>query len=157
MRSMLIATLALSPALLYAQAIVPAQPQAAGSVPALQSKLIAPKTFDASANLDRTTVPVERISTGVVPAKLIYSVAIPSEPNAQWRTAGKSRSAVVEMVVDEKGKPSDLKLIQSAGSDLDQSVLQAVKQYRFRPATVSSKTTPMTVALTVEILNPLAR
>jgi TonB family protein len=155
MRPMLIAILALSPALLQAQAISPAQPHATGSATPLQSKLIAPASFDGSADMDRTAVPALRISTGVVPAKLIYSVDIPSEPNAHWMAAGKYRSAVVEMVVDTNGKPSDLKLVQSAGNDLDKSVLAAVSQYRFQPGTVSSKPTAMTVDLTVDIRNPI--
>ncbi len=152
MRSMLIATLALSPALLYAQAIVPAQPQAAGNVPALQAKLNAPKTLD---TLDRVAIAPERVSTGVVKAKLIHSVAIPTQPTVEWNNAGKYRTAVVEMVVDENGKPSEVKLVKSAGSDLDKGVLAAVREYRFEPATVSNVRVPVTVDLKVNIQNPL--
>jgi TonB family protein len=151
MRSLLIATLALTPALLYAQAIVPAQPQTTGHAPALQSKLIAPETLAA----DRTTTPAVRVSTGVIAPKLIHSVAIPAEVNAKWQAAGKYRSAVVEMRVDETGKPFDLKIVQSAGRDLDDNVLAAVSQYRFEPATLGNKAIPINMALTLDILNPL--
>jgi TonB family protein len=155
MRRILIATLALSPAMLYAQAILPAQPQTATTAPALQSKLVTPALLGEPAAADHGTTPSVRVSTGVVIPKLIFSIDIPSEPNVHWRMAGRYRSAVVEMVVDQTGKPSELKLVQSAGEDLDKSVLSAVSQYRFRPATVDSIPVPMTVALTVNIQNPL--
>jgi TonB family protein len=147
---MMLAAVALSPIVIQAQAITPAQ----SSTTTLQSKVVAPAGV--FAELDRGTVaPVGRISTGVVPAKLIHSVDISTEANPNWLQAGKYRSAVVEMIVDEKGKPSELSISQSAGGDLDRDVLAAVSQYRFQPATVSSQPVAMPLSLTVNILNPL--
>ena len=52
MRKAILATLALSPMLLHAQANTPAQTQSSANGPVLQSKVVAPKTFAASAATD---------------------------------------------------------------------------------------------------------
>ena len=41
---------------------------------------------------------------------------------------------VVEMIVTEKGEPTDLRVVESAGETLDQAVIDAVKTWRFEPA-----------------------
>jgi len=43
------------------------------------------------------------------------------------------------MLVDEKGVPSDLKVVNSIGAEMDKNVLEAVSQYRFKPGTLDSK------------------
>jgi eukaryotic-like serine/threonine-protein kinase len=42
---------------------------------------------------------------------------------------------VVDMIVTENGTPTDLRILESAGEVLDQAVLEAVKAWRFEPAT----------------------
>ncbi len=42
---------------------------------------------------------------------------------------------VVDMIVTEDGTPTDLRILESAGEVLDQAVLEAVKAWRFEPAT----------------------
>jgi TonB family protein len=55
------------------------------------------------------------------------------------------------MIVDKTGKPSDLKIVKSAGSTgVDASVLAAVSQYRFAPGTVSNQ--PIAVPLDLEVV-----
>jgi len=60
------------------------------------------------------------------------------------------------MIVDKTGKPSDLKIVKSAGSaDVDASVLTAVSQYRFTPGTVSNQPVAIPVDLEILISNSL--
>ena len=147
MRKALLATLALSPVLLHAQANSPAQPQ--GSV--LESRLAAPNAIGSSA---ARTTPV-RISTGVVAPKLIHVIDVSSTgEDWAWRFSGPNKVAVVSMLVDEKGVPSNLKIVRSAGVDLDANVLAAVKQYRFRPGTLDHAPVAVPVNLEVTIQNP---
>jgi TonB family protein len=54
------------------------------------------------------------------------------------------------MIVDKTGKPSDLRIVQSASPSLDASVLAAVSQYRFAPGTVSNE--PVATPLNLEVL-----
>jgi TonB family protein len=143
MRKVILATLALSPMLLHAQANSPAQPQAS----TLQSRLEQPNEFAADRGAALASL---RISTGVVAPKLIYSTAIASTDEWSVRRSTIDKKVVVEMLVDEKGVPSDLKVINSIGTEMDKNVLSAVSQYRFKPGTLDSR--PATVPLKLEIL-----
>jgi outer membrane biosynthesis protein TonB len=152
MRKVIVATLALTPMLLHAQANSPAQTQPSPSSSTLQSKLIQPKDFDASAADHSTThVTPLRISTGVVAPKLISTVQIESdsESDAMPRGFNIERKTVVEMTVDATGKPSDLKIVRSLGPVMDHNVLAAVGQYRFAPGTLDGEPTAVPVNLEV--------
>ena len=151
MRKVIVAALALSPILLHAQANSPAQPQSTSS-PTLQSKLVRPAEFDKST----TTASAAHlaVSTGVVPPKLIYTVDVASDAEMNWKTTGIDRIVVVAMDVDEHGKPTDLKIVRSAGDDLDKNVLAAVSMYRFKPGTLDHKPATVPVNLEVVLRNP---
>ena len=136
MRKVILATLALSPMLLHAQANSPAQPQAS----TLQSKLVQSDDFAA-------TPTSRRISTGVVAPKLIYSTTIASTDEWSARRSAFDKNVVVDMLVDEKGVPSDLKVVNSIGSDMDKNILEAVSQYRFKPGTLDNKPVAVPVKL----------
>jgi TonB family protein len=92
-----------------------------------------------------------RVSTGVIEPKLIHTVAIRQDTIGAVSFGRNQRSAIVSMVVDEDGKPNDLKITKSAGPDLDPNILEAVSQYRFRPATVSGQKTAMSLNLNMDI------
>ncbi len=149
MRKVIVATLALTPMLLHAQANSPAQTQSSpASTTTLQSKLVQPKELNGSEAVAHTTTPV-RISTGVGAPKLIHTVAIESDSN--WIPTGFAfdRKTVVEMMVDATGKPSDLKIVRSLGPVMDHNVLAAVSQYRFTPGTLDGAPTAVPVNLEV--------
>jgi TonB family protein len=130
---LLTAALALSPALLHAQ------------------PLAAAAASDASANTAQV-----RVSTGVVPPRLVHTIDVPSDIDWEWKVAGEERTAEVSMTVDAYGRPTNLKIVKSAGVDLDRNVLESVAQYRFAPATVDNQAEPMGVDLTVNIVRPSA-
>ena len=148
MRSVIVATLALTPMLLHAQANSPAQTQSSLASTTLQSKLVQPNELNASEAVAHTTSPL-RISTGVGAPKLIHTVAI--ESDSDWIPTGFAfdRKTVVEMTVDATGKPSDLKILQSLGPVMDHNVLAAVSQYRFTPGTLDGAPTNVPVNLQV--------
>jgi TonB family protein len=147
MRRIIVATLALSPMLLHAQANSPAKTQT--SAANLRAELAAP-TFTGS-EADRistsTTTPL-RISTGVNAPKLIYTVAVESDSDFAPMTQFE-RTAVVAMTVDQSGKPTDLKIVQSVNPVMDRNVLNAVSQYRFTPGTLDDHPTAISVNLAV--------
>ena len=147
MRRIIVATLALSPMLLHAQANSPAKTQTVGT--SLRSELVAP-AFPGSES-DRGSIPNAapvRISTGVNAPKLVYTVAVETDadfaPTAQF-----DRTAVVSMTVDASGKPTDLKIVQSVNSVMDRNVLNAVSQYRFTPGTLDNQPTAVPVNLAI--------
>src|SRR5271156_1562375 len=118
MRNITVAILSLSSFMLHAQVNSPAQTQIASNGDAPQ---------------------VRRISTGVVAPKLIYKVNVIADSTGTARLLIDDTKVVVGMMVDTNGKPSDLKILKSAGAGVDASVLAAVSQYRFAPGTVRNQ------------------
>jgi TonB family protein len=148
MRKVIVAALALSPMLLHAQANTPAQPRSAATT--MQSKLVAPEKLAA---VNDNTVPAVkplRISTGVIAPKLIHSTDVQIQPNPIW-DAAINPTIVVSMVVDQTGKPNDLKVVKSLGTAVDQDVLAAVSQYRFQPGTLDNQPTPIELNLEITL------
>jgi TonB family protein len=129
MRKLIVAIFSLSSVMLQAQASTPAQTQVATNGPAPQ---------------------VKRISTGVTPPKLIYTVNVVADSPGTARLLSNDCKVVVGMIVDKTGKPSDLRIVQSAGPGVDASVLAAVSQYRFAPGMVSNQ--PIATPLNLQIL-----
>ena len=147
----IVAILALSPAMLFAQAKLPAQPS---STPVLQSSLLAPVAFSTTKSSDNAThnTTSVRVSTGVVAPKLIRSAYLPSVDAAHEQIAASDRLVVLEMIVDETGKPTNLKVVQSADADLDAKVLNAVSQYQYKPGTLDGQ--PAAVPVRLEVTLP---
>ena len=149
MKRTMLAILAIAPVVMHAQVKSSAQP---GSTPVLQSRNIQPAVFAAVASADRSaTAPTPvRVSTGVVPPQLIYAEAI--NPNHILEgLSGQERTVSVNMIVDENGKPTNLKVIKSTDKYTDAGILAAVKQYRYKPATLNGIAVPMDVTLNVEL------
>ncbi|WP_158943924.1 energy transducer TonB [Granulicella sp. S190] len=151
MRRIIVATLALSPMLLHAQANSPAKTQTSQAT-TLRSELVSPAFHsEADRNTTASAAPL-RISTGVNAPKLVYTVAVQSDsdfaPTIQF-----DRTAVVAMTVDSTGKPTELKIVQSVNPVMDRNVLTAVSQYRFTPGTLDDQPTAVPVNLAV-VLKP---
>ncbi|RZU42848.1 TonB family protein [Edaphobacter modestus] len=142
MRKALLATFVLSPILLHAQA---------NSAPS-QIALASNPAELASADRGTTALKPLRISTGVIAPKLVHSFPVSSEDLAPWTNVPENREVTVGMVVDKSGKPTDLKIIKSAGPVVDRNVLDAVSQYRYAPGTVSNQAVPFPVKLEVNLI-----
>ncbi|MBW4038993.1 MAG: TonB family protein [Acidobacteria bacterium] len=145
MKRTMLAILAISPVLLHAQAKSPAQPS---STPVLQSSNTQPAAFAAVSASDRdiaAPAPV-RISTGVTPPTLIHSVNVDTNHILQM-PVGQPQNVTVDMIVDENGKPSNVKVVKSADIFTDRGVVSAVNQYRYKPATLNGSPVPMAVTL----------
>ena len=93
---------------------------------------------------------VRRISTGVTTPKLVYKVDVVADSAEAARQLIGDTKVVVGMIVDKTGKPSELKILKSAGPAVDASVLSAVAQYRFTPGTVSNQ--PINTPLDLEVV-----
>jgi TonB family protein len=156
MLKVLVATVALFPVMLHAQLTTPAQTQSAGAASTLQAELGRPKNFIATADTTRGSLPAAtplRVSSGVVAPKLVYSVAVASE--GTYTPISIKQTYVVEMMVDTTGRPSEVKIVKSAGFAMNRNVLEAVKQYRFTPGTLDNQPISFPVSLAVIVENPL--
>jgi len=140
----IIATLILTPALLHAQV----SKQAAGiSLEARTDalKMTMPAINAAVKPAAASGTPMLRVSTGVLAAKIIHSAEITYSP-AELNTT--DNKVVVRVLVNEQGLPQSAQVISSRNPDLNERVLEAVKQYRFRPAQLDQQSVPEHVNLT---------
>jgi TonB family protein len=147
MKRTMLAILALSPVMLYGQAKTPAQP---GPTPVLQSRNIQPAAFAAVHSADAAAPTPVRISSGVTPPQLVYSVDV-DRNHVLDSTAGELRNVTVDMTVDESGKPSNIKVVKSADLFTDGGIVSAVDRYRYKPATLNGNAVPMAVRINFTI------
>src|SRR5580658_3839181 len=146
MRTILMATLALAPVMVHAQSQSPAQPRSANT-PVLESKLVAPKAVE-NAPAANLAVP----TSNLLQPKLIKWTAINEEQHTWSAPRIHESSVTVSMTVTESGAPTNLKIVESEDPLLNRSVLDAVANYRFTPASLDSKPTAMPLVLTVHVL-----
>jgi TonB family protein len=61
---------------------------------------------------------------------------------------------VIHAIVDENGIPRNVAVTRSAGSVIDRKAVEAVSQYRFKPATLDNKPTSASVSIAIKIQKP---
>jgi periplasmic protein TonB len=88
-----------------------------------------------------------RIGGGVSQPQLIYSVE--PEFSEEARKAKVAGNVLVNLWVGTDGLPSHVHVIRGVGMGLDEKAVEAVKQYRFKPAMENGK--PVLVELNVEV------
>ena len=71
------------------------------------------------------------------------------EFSEEARKAKATGVVVVNLWVDAQGRPSHVRVLRGMGMGLDDKAMEAVKQYRFRPAMEDGK--PVTVEVNVEV------
>ena len=118
----------------------------------LLSSLTLPAAAFASTPVDDATAPTPvRVSTGVTEPVLVDSgfLALPD---------GYSTSAIpndaevgLSLTVDEKGLPHNIQVTKSYNPFWDARVIETVRQFHFKPATVDDQPTPVDMNLTVNI------
>jgi protein TonB len=79
--------------------------------------------------------------------KILYKV----EPQytEEAKTAKVSGSVLLSLVVDENGDAQEIQVARSLDQGLDQKAVDAVRQWRFSPATENGK--PVAVAVKIEV------
>jgi periplasmic protein TonB len=90
---------------------------------------------------------VMHIGGGVKPPMVLKQVE--PEFSEEARKAKFSGNVEVYLWVDEQGNPSHVQVTRGVGMGLDQKAVEAVKQYKFKPATKDGK--PVKVDLYVDV------
>jgi len=88
---------------------------------------------------------VYELGKGVEPPRPIHQVS-PEHPAKGFRVSG---TVLIGLIVSSKGEPAEVHVIRSLEQDVDRSAVDAVKQWRFNPATKDGK--PVAVKISVEI------
>ena len=126
MRRILAASLLLSPLFLPAAAVA-SQP-----------------VKDASASTG-----VAPASSGVTAPSLVHATDIIVSPDFAATIQDDSK-VVLELNLDEQGKPEDIQVVKSVNPKLDADVVDAVRQFRWRPATLDKQ--PVATDLTLNVV-----
>ena len=71
------------------------------------------------------------------------------EFSEEARKAKFSGNVVVSLIVDANGKPRNVRVLRGVGMGLDQKAVEAVEQYKFKPALKDGK--PVAVYLNIEV------
>ena len=146
MKRTLVAILALSPVLAFAQTNAPAQPRSTQI-----AEVVVPADLHAATPAANTaTASTYRVSTGVIPPHVVKSAQFVATSGLRHVT-GADQKVVLTLNVDETGKPCDLAVARSAGATLDQEVVATVSRYRFQPGMLDGQPTIVPVRLEVFI------
>lgn len=88
-----------------------------------------------------------RIGGGVSPPSVLSKVE--PEYSEEARKAKWQGTVVLQLIVDEKGRPQNLKVTRSLGLGLDQKAIEAVEKWTFKPGMKDGKAVP--VIATIEV------
>jgi TonB family protein len=99
------------------------------------------------AQSDNSDEPVFDLSEGITPPKVIHQVSPKPDSGAGgFRITG---VVLIGLVVSSQGLPVRVRVVKSVDKEVDQSAMEAVRQWRFEPARKGDK--PVAVRLTIEI------
>ena len=91
---------------------------------------------------------VMEVGNGVSPPKVLYQVD--PEFSEEARKAKFSGDVYVSVIVDEQGRPTHVHVSRGVGMGLDEKAVEAVRQYKFKPAMLKGK--PVKVAVDVNVV-----
>jgi protein TonB len=90
---------------------------------------------------------VMSVGGGVSAPSVIHSVDPEFTPEA--RTANFQGSVSIQLIVDSQGNPQNVHVVRHLGMGLDEKAIEAVRQYRFKPAMYEGH--PVAVQLVIEV------
>jgi len=88
------------------------------------------------------------VSTGVVPAEIVYAPGIQLPFTA---LVPNDAEVVLKLNVGEDGQARDIEVIKSESTTLNAPVIEAVRKFRFRPATLDKQAIEIPMNLTVTV------
>lgn len=86
---------------------------------------------------------IRRIGGGVSAPVVIFSVE--PEFSEEARKAKVAGNVLVAIIVDVNGRPQNVRVIRGIGMGLDEKAIEAVRQYRFKPAMENGRPVPVEV------------
>jgi protein TonB len=91
---------------------------------------------------------LHRVGGGISAPKVLFQPE--PEFSEEARRAKVSGNVEVYLWVDEHGNPSHVRVVRGIGMGLDEKAVEAVRQYRFKPAMENGK--PVTVEIYVDVV-----
>jgi TonB family protein len=100
---------------------------------------------DASASTSRP------ISTGVTSPRLVSTTRVNIPAGVMPAAVGSSTKVVLKVSLDATGSPSSVQVLRSSTPEIDERVVNAVRQFRWTPAVLNNQAIPDELTLTVEV------
>jgi TonB family protein len=88
---------------------------------------------------------VRKVGDGVTAPKVIYSVD--AEFSDEARRAKYEGAVLISLIVDAQGNPQSVRVVRSVGMGLDEKAMEAVRQYKFKPAVDQKSGKPVPVEI----------
>jgi TonB family protein len=96
----------------------------------------------------QSTEKIEKVEEGVTPPVAIYSPD-PLYPDQAQKKKKREGDVILWVVIDEQGHPSQIKVARCIGAGLDEAAVQAVSQWKFKPARRNGQ--PVSVSINIDI------
>jgi TonB family protein len=100
------------------------------------------------ANDASASTPARPVSTGVIPAHVLYSAGIELPSTA---SIPNDAEVVLELNVGEDGNARDIEVVKSINPQLDAPVVAAVRKFRFSPAKLDNQAISVPLSLTIMV------
>jgi TonB family protein len=118
----------------------------------LLSSLSLPAAAKASQPVDDASAPTPiRVSTGVTEPVLLDTATLFLPEGFSIDAIPIDAQVGLTLTVDEKGQPQDIRVVKSLNPFWDARVVDAVRQLRYKPGTLSNQPVPIDMNLTVNI------
>jgi len=117
----------------------------------LLSSLLAPAAVYANSTDATPSVPAIRVTTGVIPPAVLNSGNFTVSADALSGVFIDKPSVVLALTVNEKGLAQDVHVVRSVNPKVDAQVLEAVREFKFRPATLDQQPVSVDLHLTVVV------
>ncbi|HEY9126236.1 MAG TPA: energy transducer TonB [Acidobacteriaceae bacterium] len=92
---------------------------------------------------------LRQVGNGVSEPKLVSYVE--AEFSDEARRAKYEGTVVISLIVDAQGNPQNIRVARSLGMGLDEKAIEAVRQYKFKPAVDASTGKPVPVPISVQV------
>jgi TonB family protein len=98
-----------------------------------------------------TSATEHRVSTGITAPRLYGSAVVHIPDDVALETFPTPATMVVRLNLDATGTATGVQVLHSIAPAVDANVIAAVRQLRWRPATLDDQPIPLTVNLTVKV------
>ncbi|HEX4036854.1 MAG TPA: energy transducer TonB [Acidobacteriaceae bacterium] len=115
----------------------------------LAASAATPKPND-NATLSTAAV-AHRVSTGISGPQIENSTTINIPGDASLSSYPNPAKVVLRLSLDETGKSSNIEVVQPLSPTMNARVIEAVREFRWRPATLDNQTIPVDVNLVVQL------
>jgi|HubBroStandDraft_5_1064220.scaffolds.fasta_scaffold1136931_1 TonB family protein len=122
------------------------------AISSLLSSLVLPAAAFASTPVDDASAPTPiRVSSGVTQPVLVNSAFLDIPSGYSIDAIPTDAQVSLSLTVNEKGQPENIQVTKSFSKFWDARVIDTVREFHFKPATVDNQPTPVDMNLVINI------